>query len=160
MHGVFEFMLIRCAIITGQIRLSVRIPFHIGLYVGLVSFIVSIKVSYSIGSLVGFFVFLLYVGRLLVLFGYTLCLFPNQRFTKEYILGPGLFFCCLLLSSLWSTVGERTHEHFSGGVLFHGGNFFCSVPGSWGYVFIGSYLFYILILTTGFCNKNHEPLRM
>ena len=92
MYSVFECVLISCAVITGQIRLSVGMPFHIGLYVGLVSFMVSIKVSYSMGSLVGFFVFLLYVGRLLVLFGYTLCLFPNQRFTKEYVLGPGIYF--------------------------------------------------------------------
>ena len=97
---MFEFTLISCAIITGQMRLSVGIPFHIGLYVGLVSFMVSIKISYSMGSLVGFFVFLLYVGRLLVLFGYTLCLFPNQRFTKEYVLGPGIFFFCVLLRRL------------------------------------------------------------
>ena len=97
---MFEFILISCAIITGQMRLSVGIPIHIGLYVGLVSFMVSIKISYSMGSLVGFFVFLLYVGRLLVLFGYTLCLFPNQRFTKEYVLGPGIFFSCVVLNRL------------------------------------------------------------
>ena len=97
---MFEFRVISCAVMLGQTRLSVGMPLHIGLYVGLVSFLVSIKVSYSVGRLLGFLVFLLYVGRLLVLFGYSLCLFPNQRFRKQYVLGPGIFFCCLYLTTV------------------------------------------------------------
>lgn len=95
-----------------------------------------------------------------MLFGYILCLFPNQRFSKEYAVGPGVFYSCLVFIILFRVVGERSHDHFSGGVSGYVGNFFVSVPGRFGYIFIGCYLFYMLVLTTGFCNKDHESLRI
>ena len=157
---MLELVVIGAIIILSQTMLSVGMPFHIGLYVGLVSFLVSFKISYRMGTLLGYFVFILYVGSLLILFGYTLCLFPNQRFSQEYVLGPGIFFRCMVYRVLSAIIERGVHEYHSGGISGYAGNFFVSVPGSLGYIFIGAYLFYILVLTTRFCNKNHEPLRI
>lgn len=156
---VLEVVVMSGVIVIGQMTLRVGMPIHVGLYVGIISFIVALKVSYTMGSLLGYFVFLLYVGRLLVLFGYILCLFPNQRFSKEYVVGPGVFSLCIVFSVL-SVVMGSAHDYFSGGISGYVGNFFVSAPGALGYIFMGSYLFYILVLTTGFCRKDHEPLRI
>ena len=160
MCDVLEVIVIVSTVLLGQSSLRVGMPLHIGFYVGLISFLVAFKVGYRIGTIIGYFVFLLYVGSLLVLFGYTLCLFPNQRFTKEYVVGPGIFFLCASMSVIMGVVGETSHEFFSGGNSSFLGNFFVNAPGAGGYAFIAAYLFYMLILTTGFCRKGYEPLRM
>nr|QDO71912.1 NADH dehydrogenase subunit 6 [Lithophaga curta] len=157
---MLEVVVMMVVILLGQSALSVGMPLHIGLYVGLLSFMVAFKVGYSMGSLVGYFVFLLYVGSLLVLFGYTLCLFPNQRFTQEYVVGPGVFLFCVFMSVVTGVVGETAHDFFSGGSSGFVGNFFVNIPGAVAYGFMAAYLFYMLVLTTGFCSKGHEPLRM
>lgn len=139
--------------ILGNIIVSVGIPLHIGLYLGVVALAVAFKVTSTLGTLIGYLIFLVYVGRLMIAFGYRLCLYPNQRFTQPYI-GlkglRGLIIRCIFIFYLPSyrlVLGLQRH-------------FFSSFYGIVGYVFIGVFLFFILLVVTCLSKKDHRPIRI
>ena len=63
-----------------------------GLCLFTVSFVISVLLGLEINSLVGYIVFLIYIGGLIVLFGYVFRIFTNPRF------GAPVLFVKLLLS--------------------------------------------------------------
>jgi glucan phosphoethanolaminetransferase (alkaline phosphatase superfamily) len=111
--------------------LRIREPLFMGLCLFTVSFVISVLLGLEINSLVGYFVFLIYIGGLIVLFGYVLRIFPNQRF------GAPVLFVKLLLAVL---VGFVVFFHKNKRALFVRLGDFGSCLGSGDiYLFVVSY---------------------
>lgn len=123
-----------------------------GLSLFAVSFAISVLLGLEIRSLVGYFVFLIYIGGLIVLFGYVLRIFPNQRF------GAPVLFVKLLLVVL---VGFVVVFHKNKGESFVRLGDFGSCLGSGSmYLFVAVLLLFVLLLVVAFCKKRRMPLRM
>lgn len=133
------------------IVLSVWESLYIGLILGILAVFVSLILGTTVRRVVGYFVFLIYIGGLMVLFGYVLRVFPNQYFAFGFLPGKFLFRGAAVLTF----VGLR----FKRGLGLKLGSFL----GFWGsaiiYLFIGGFLLYILILVVSLCKKRHLPLR-
>ncbi len=123
-----------------------------GLCLFTVSFVISVLLGLEINSLVGYFVFLIYIGGLIVLFGYVLRIFPNQRF------GAPVLFVKLLLAVL---VGFVVFFHKNKRALFVRLGDFGSCLGSGNiYLFVAVLLLFVLLLVVAFCKKRRMPLRI
>lgn len=123
-----------------------------GLCLFIVSFVISVLLGLEINSLVGYFVFLIYIGGLIVLFGYVLRIFPNQRF------GAPVLFVKLLLAVL---VGFVVFFHKNKRALFVRLGDFGSCLGSGNiYLFVAVLLLFVLLLVVAFCKKRRMPLRI
>nr|WIW39678.1 NADH dehydrogenase subunit 6 [Bathymodiolus septemdierum] len=132
--------------------LSISEPLFMGLSLFAVSFAISVLLGLEMSSLVGYFVFLIYIGGLMVLFGYVLSIFPNQRF------GAPVLFVKLLLVVL---VGFVVVFHKNKGESFVSlGDFgYCLGSGNM-YLFVAVLLLFVLLLVVAFCKKRRMPLRM
>lgn len=123
-----------------------------GLSLFAISFAISVLLGLEIRSLVGYFVFLIYIGGLMVLFGYVLRIFPNQRF------GVPVLFVKLSLVVLVRFV---VVFHKNKGDLFVRLGDFGSCLGSGNiYLFVAVLLLFVLLLVVAFCKKRRMPLRM
>nr|WIW39704.1 NADH dehydrogenase subunit 6 [Bathymodiolus septemdierum] len=132
--------------------LSISEPLFMGLSLLAVSFAISVLLGLEMSSLVGYFVFLIYIGGLMVLFGYVLSIFPNQRF------GAPVLFVKLLLVVL---VGFVVVFHKNKGESFVSLGDFGSCLGSGNmYLFVAVLLLFVLLLVVAFCKKRRMPLRM
>jgi hypothetical protein len=132
--------------------LRIREPLFMGLCLFIVSFVISVLLGLEINSLVGYFVFLIYIGGLIVLFGYVLRIFPNQRF------GAPVLFVKLLLAVL---VGFVVFFHKNKRALFVRLGDFGSCLGSGNiYLFVAVLLLFVLLLVVAFCKKRRMPLRI
>nr|QSV10316.1 NADH dehydrogenase subunit 6 [Bathymodiolus sp. 5 South] len=132
--------------------LSISEPLFMGLSLFAVSFAISVLLGLEMSSLVGYFVFLIYIGGLMVLFGYVLSIFPNQRF------GAPVLFVKLLLAVLVSFV---VVFHKNKGDTFMSLGDFGSCLGSGNmYLFVAVLLLFVLLLVVAFCKKRRMPLRM
>jgi hypothetical protein len=132
--------------------LRIREPLFMGLCLFTVSFVISVLLGLEINSLVGYFVFLIYIGGLIVLFGYVLRIFPNQRF------GAPVLFVKLLLAVL---VGFVVFFHKNKRALFVRLGDFGSCLGSGNiYLFVAVLLLFVLLLVVAFCKKRRMPLRI
>nr|WIW40575.1 NADH dehydrogenase subunit 6 [Bathymodiolus septemdierum]WIW40757.1 NADH dehydrogenase subunit 6 [Bathymodiolus septemdierum] len=132
--------------------LSISEPLFMGLSLFAVSFAISVLLGLEMSSLVGYFVFLIYIGGLMVLFGYVLSIFPNQRF------GAPVLFVKLLLVVL---VGFVVVFHKNKGESFVSLGDFGSCLGSGNmYLFVAVLLLFVLLLVVAFCKKRRMPLRM
>nr|WIW40991.1 NADH dehydrogenase subunit 6 [Bathymodiolus septemdierum] len=132
--------------------LSISEPLFMGLSLFAVSFAISVLLGLEMSSLVGYFVFLIYIGGLMVLFGYVLSIFPNQRF------GAPVLFVKLLLVVL---VGFVAVFHKNKGESFVSLGDFGSCLGSGNmYLFVAVLLLFVLLLVVAFCKKRRMPLRM
>nr|WIW39652.1 NADH dehydrogenase subunit 6 [Bathymodiolus septemdierum]WIW40497.1 NADH dehydrogenase subunit 6 [Bathymodiolus septemdierum]WIW40744.1 NADH dehydrogenase subunit 6 [Bathymodiolus septemdierum]WIW40796.1 NADH dehydrogenase subunit 6 [Bathymodiolus septemdierum]WIW40965.1 NADH dehydrogenase subunit 6 [Bathymodiolus septemdierum] len=132
--------------------LSISEPLFMGLSLFAVSFAISVLLGLEMSSLVGYFVFLIYIGGLMVLFGYVLSIFPNQRF------GAPVLFVKLLLVVL---VGFVVAFHKNKGESFVSLGDFGSCLGSGNmYLFVAVLLLFVLLLVVAFCKKRRMPLRM
>jgi hypothetical protein len=132
--------------------LRIREPLFMGLCLFIVSFVISVLLGLEINSLVGYFVFLIYIGGLIVLFGYVLRIFPNQRF------GAPVLFVKLLLAVL---VGFVVFSHKNKRALFVRLGDFGSCLGSGNiYLFVAVLLLFVLLLVVAFCKKRRMPLRI
>nr|YP_010570458.1 NADH dehydrogenase subunit 6 [Bathymodiolus puteoserpentis]UZG65971.1 NADH dehydrogenase subunit 6 [Bathymodiolus puteoserpentis] len=132
--------------------LSISEPLFMGLSLFAVSFAISVLLGLEMSSLVGYFVFLIYIGGLMVLFGYVLSIFPNQRF------GVPVLFVKLLLVVLVSFV---VVFHKNKGASFVSLGDFGSCLGSGNmYLFVAVLLLFVLLLVVAFCKKRRMPLRM
>jgi len=123
-----------------------------GVILFVVASVVSVLLGLEIGSLVGYFVFLIYIGGLIVLFGYVLRIFPNQRF------GAPVLFVKLLLVVLLSFV-VIFHKNKGDQFISLGGFGSCLGSGSM-YLFVAFLLLFVLLLVVAFCKKRRIPLRM
>nr|YP_009192094.1 NADH dehydrogenase subunit 6 [Limnoperna fortunei]AKP18672.1 NADH dehydrogenase subunit 6 [Limnoperna fortunei] len=150
---MMEIGLVMIVSMLGNMIVSVGMPLHIGLYLGVVALAVAFKVTSTLGTLMGYLIFLVYVGSLMIAFGYSLCLYPNQRFTQPYmgLKGlSGLMMSCIFIFYLPSyslVLGLQSH-------------FFSSFYGMVGYVFMGVFLFFMLLVVTCLSKKDHRPMRM
>nr|BAV25041.1 NADH dehydrogenase subunit 6 [Bathymodiolus japonicus] len=132
--------------------LSISEPLFMGLSLFVVSFIISILLGLEMGSLVGYFVFLIYIGGLMVLFGYVLSIFPNQRF------GVPVLFVKLLSAVLLSFV--LVFHKNKGDQFLSLGDFGSCVGSGNMYLFVAFLLLFVLLLVVAFCKKRRMPLRM
>nr|YP_010230652.1 NADH dehydrogenase subunit 6 [Bathymodiolus aduloides]QSV10329.1 NADH dehydrogenase subunit 6 [Bathymodiolus aduloides] len=132
--------------------LSIGEPLFMGVVLFVVSFVVSVLLGLEMGSLVGYFVFLIYIGGLMVLFGYVLSIFPNQRF------GTPVLFVKLLLAVLLSFI-VIFHKNKGDQFMGLGGFGSCLGSGSM-YLFVAFLLLFVLLLVVAFCKKRRMPLRM
>lgn len=123
-----------------------------GLALFSVSLVISILLGLEIGSLVGYFVFLIYIGGLIVLFGYVLSIFPNQRF------GAPVLFVKLLLVILLSFV-VVFHKN-KGDQFVRLGDFGSCLGRGNMYLFVAFLLLFVLLLVVAFCKKRRIPLRI
>lgn len=123
-----------------------------GVILFVVASVVSVLLGLEIGSLVGYFVFLIYIGGLIVLFGYVLRIFPNQRF------GAPVLFVKLLLVVLLSFV-IIFHKNKRDQFISLGGFGSCLGSGNM-YLFVAFLLLFVLLLVVAFCKKRRIPLRM
>nr|YP_009344602.1 NADH dehydrogenase subunit 6 [Modiolus modiolus]APU51262.1 NADH dehydrogenase subunit 6 [Modiolus modiolus] len=131
--------------------LSVWESLYIGLILGVMSICVSIILGSSMSSLAGYFVFLIYVGGLMVLFGYVLSVFPNQYFAFGFL--PGKFLFSLFMAfSLFSVSFKSESASKLGGFLMFNSSAYM-------YLFVGGFLLFVLILVVSLCKKRHLPLR-
>nr|YP_010230665.1 NADH dehydrogenase subunit 6 [Bathymodiolus azoricus]QSV10342.1 NADH dehydrogenase subunit 6 [Bathymodiolus azoricus] len=132
--------------------LSISEPLFMGLSLFAISFAISVLLGLEMSSLVGYFVFLIYIGGLMVLFGYVLSIFPNQRF------GVPVLFVKLSLVVLVSFV---VVFHKNKGDSFVSLGDFGSCLGSGNmYLFVAVLLLFVLLLVVAFCKKRRMPLRM
>nr|YP_009407575.1 NADH dehydrogenase subunit 6 [Gigantidas platifrons]ASB29953.1 NADH dehydrogenase subunit 6 [Gigantidas platifrons]ASB29959.1 NADH dehydrogenase subunit 6 [Gigantidas platifrons]BAV25054.1 NADH dehydrogenase subunit 6 [Gigantidas platifrons] len=131
--------------------LSIGEPLFMGLGLFVVSLIISILLGLEMGSLVGYFIFLIYIGGLMVLFGYVLSIFPNQRF------GAPVLLVKLLLAVLLGFV-LVSHKNKSDNFLSWG-DFGSCVGNSNMYLFVAFLLLFVLLLVVAFCKKRRMPLR-
>nr|ATB19122.1 NADH dehydrogenase subunit 6 [Bathymodiolus manusensis] len=132
--------------------LSIGEPLFMGVILFVVASVVSVLLGLEMGSLVGYFVFLIYIGGLMVLFGYVLSIFPNQRF------GAPVLFVKLLLVVLLSFV-VIFHKNKGDQFMSLGGFGSCLGSGSM-YLFVAFLLLFVLLLVVAFCKKRRMPLRM
>lgn len=132
--------------------LRIREPLFMGLSLFAVSFAISVLLGLEIRSLVGYFVFLIYIGGLMVLFGYVLRIFPNQRF------GVPVLFVKLLLVVLVRFV-VVFHKN-KGASFVRLGDFGSCLSSGNIYLFVAVLLLFVLLLVVAFCKKRRMPLRM
>nr|QJS32943.1 NADH dehydrogenase subunit 6 [Modiolus comptus] len=141
-----SFVVFMCLIV-----LSVWESLYIGLILGVTSVVISVILGGFMTSLAGYFVFLIYVGGLMVLFGYVLSVFPNQYFAFGFL--PGKFLLGFSLSVIFSMLSFKSESGEKEGVFL----LFNSAAGV--YLFVGSFLLFILVLVVSLCKKRHLPLR-
>lgn len=122
-----------------------------GLALLVVSLIISILLGLEIGSLVGYFVFLIYIGGLIVLFGYVLRIFPNQRFGAPVLVVKLLL---VFLLGFVSVSHKNKRDHF-----LSWGDFGSFVANRNIYLFVAFLLLFVLLLVVAFCKKRRIPLR-
>nr|QDO71887.1 NADH dehydrogenase subunit 6 [Bathymodiolus thermophilus] len=149
---MLEVILFSISSLVCCFMLSISEPLFMGLALFAVSFAISVLLGLEMSSLVGYFVFLIYIGGLMILFGYVLSIFPNQRF------GAPVLFVKLLLAVL---VGFVVVFHKNKGDSFVSIGDFGSCLGSGNmYLFVGVLLLFVLLLVVAFCKKRRMPLRM
>nr|YP_010230678.1 NADH dehydrogenase subunit 6 [Bathymodiolus brooksi]QSV10355.1 NADH dehydrogenase subunit 6 [Bathymodiolus brooksi] len=149
---MLETLLFSISSLVCCFMLSISEPLFMGLCLFTVSFVISVLLGLEMNSLVGYFVFLIYIGGLMVLFGYVLSIFPNQRF------GAPVLFVKLLLAVL---VGFVVFFHKNKSALFVSLGDFGSCLGSGNmYLFVAVLLLFVLLLVVAFCKKRRMPLRM
>nr|YP_010305150.1 NADH dehydrogenase subunit 6 [Vignadula atrata]ULT46702.1 NADH dehydrogenase subunit 6 [Vignadula atrata] len=134
-----------------SLMVSVNQPLVLALKLGIVAVFSSLMIGVECSSLMGYVIFLIYVGGLMVLFGYVLSIFPNQRFVKPYI--PSKFFCFFLLCFIFMSFDVGINC-FSVVGDFSGYNVASLI-----YVFISFLLLFALLLVVIMCNKGRIPLR-
>nr|YP_010534923.1 NADH dehydrogenase subunit 6 [Modiolus modulaides]UYA96806.1 NADH dehydrogenase subunit 6 [Modiolus modulaides] len=139
------------SVLLSMVVLSVTEPLFIGLILGLTSVFTCLSLGVSCGSLVGYFVFLIYVGGLMVLFGYVLSVYPNQKFSLGFVPFKGLLGLILFLGI--------TSFKINGGFYQSMGFFLMFSSFAWIYLFVGGFLLFVLLLSVSLCKKRHMPLR-
>nr|UZZ44475.1 NADH dehydrogenase subunit 6 [Vignadula atrata] len=143
--------LVLCSVSLMSLIVTVSQPLFLCFMLGIMAVLVSFVLGSQCSSLTGFFVFLIYIGGLMVLFGYVLSIFPNQRFSTPRI--PSKLF----LTFLFALVG--LNWSLPSGSVAVVGDFMGYVSSGWMYIFIGLLLLYALLLVVIMCDKGRVPLR-
>nr|UVG41268.1 NADH dehydrogenase subunit 6 [Xenostrobus securis] len=130
---------------------SLNQPLLLAFLLGSLAVVVGLTIGSQSLTLLGYFVGLIYIGGVMVLFGYVLSIFPNQRFSMG-VLPSKLYLSLMVLifGANWNFggVGSFALSDFSG-----------YLSSSWAYVFIGVLLLFVLLLVVSMCDKGRLPLR-
>nr|YP_010570484.1 NADH dehydrogenase subunit 6 [Xenostrobus securis]UZG65997.1 NADH dehydrogenase subunit 6 [Xenostrobus securis] len=130
---------------------SLNQPLLLAFFLGSLALVISLIIGSQSLTLLGYFVGLIYIGGVMVLFGYVLSIFPNQRFNTGGL--PSKLYLTLVVLILG---GHWDFSGMSGGAL---SDFSGYVSSSWVYVLIGGLLLFILLLVVSMCDKGRLPLR-
>nr|YP_009407590.1 NADH dehydrogenase subunit 6 [Modiolus philippinarum]ASB29974.1 NADH dehydrogenase subunit 6 [Modiolus philippinarum] len=131
--------------------LSVTESLYMGFILGSSAVTCCLVMGMKYSSLLAYFVFLIYVGGLMVLFGYVLSVFPNQKFTLSFIPFKMLF-SFILVNFSFLVMKEKLPENCSY-------NFFIFNQVVFIYLFMGVVLLYVLLLVASMVKKRRLPLR-
>lgn len=142
-----------CGVVIFLCLLVLRVweSLYIGLILGVMSICVSVILGGRIRRLAGYFVFLIYVGGLIVLFGYVLSVFPNQYFAFGFLPGKFLFSLSMVIRLFRISFKSEGARKLGGFLIFNRSAYI--------YLFVGGFLLFILILVVSLCKKRHLPLR-
>lgn len=144
--------LVMCMILRiSSIGIMVTEPLMLGLLLLVNSLWVAIIVGVTVRRLLGFFIFLVYVGGIIVVFSYVVRLVPNQLFSYPRFPMLGWLAVCFM-RCVGRVRGFPQVSYVSYRVLRYGGGVII-------YVFIGGLLLLVLLVVVSICFKEGLPLR-